>query len=120
PRTIAPPPVPPDGRARLAESDETLPTIYDRIGAGRAGWLTRPQAWWVGQRLFAGGRSPLINAIHRGPDGDDGYARYTVERTRSHEPHSRTILHVHDLQAATPGAWADLWRFLPTVDLVHH
>jgi predicted acetyltransferase len=118
-RAITHPTVPTDGRVRLAESDEALPAIYDRIGAGRAGWLTRPQAWWVGQRLFAGGRSPLRNAIHRGPDGDDGYARYTVERTRGHEPHSRTVLHVHDLQAATPGAWADLWRFLLTVDLVH-
>jgi predicted acetyltransferase len=118
-RAITHPTVPTDGRVRIVASDEALPAIYDRIGAGRAGWLARPQSWWVSQHLFAGGRDPVIYAIHRGPDGDDGFARYTVERARGHLPHQRTILHVHDLQAATPGAWADLWRFLLTVDLVH-
>jgi predicted acetyltransferase len=69
--------------------------------------------------MFATGKMPEVQAVHRGPDGDDGFAIYAVERAHGHEPHQRTILHVHDLVAATPGAWADLWRFLLTVDLVH-
>jgi predicted acetyltransferase len=118
-RAITHPTVPTDGRVRLVASDDVLPAIYDGIGAGRAGWLARPRSWWASQHLFAAGRQPVIYAIHRGPDGDDGFARYAVERPRGHEPHQRTVLHVHDLQAATPGAWADLWRFLLTVDLIH-
>jgi predicted acetyltransferase len=112
------PTAPTDGRVRLVPSDESLPAIYERIGAARAGRLARPEFWWIAQRIFSPSRTPVVHAVHRGPDGDDGYATYTVERTGGHQPHLRTALHVHDLQAATPGAWADLWRFLLTVDLV--
>src|SRR5882672_4106408 len=118
-RAVGHPTVPTDGRVRLVATDESLPAIYDRIGVGRAGRLARPEWWWTAQRVFGTGRSPIVQAIHRGPDGDDGFAVYTVERARGHELHQRTVLHVHDLQAATPAAWADLWRFLLTVDLVH-
>ena len=116
-RAVSHPTVPTDGRVRLVASDEEFPAIYDRIGAGRVGWLARPASWWTSQRVFAG-RNPVVYAIHRGPDSDDGFAGYAVERAHGHES-QRTVLHVHDLQAATPGAWADLWRFLLTVDLVH-
>jgi predicted acetyltransferase len=118
-RAVSHPTVPTDGRVRLVASDELLPDIYRRIGAGRAGWLARPEWWWTAQRLFATGRNPAVHAVHRGADGDDGFAVYAVERGHGHDSHPRTVLHVHDLQAATPGAWADLWRFLLTVDLVH-
>jgi predicted acetyltransferase len=117
-QAVTHPTAPTDGRVRLAPSDEPLPAIYNRIGATRAGWLARPDFWWVVQRAFRPSRTSAVHAIHRGPDGDDGYVTYVVERTGGHQPH-RTVLHVHDLQAATPAAWADLWRFLLTVDLVH-
>jgi predicted acetyltransferase len=110
---------PTDGRVRLVPSGESLPAIYDRVGAARPGWLARPEFWWTVQRIFGSSRIPVVHAVHRGPDGDDGYATYAVERTSGHQPHLRKVLHVHDFQAATPEAWADLWRFLLTVDLVH-
>jgi predicted acetyltransferase len=113
------PTAPTDGPVRLAPSDEPLPAIYARVGAARPGWLARPDFWWVVQCAFRPSRTPAVHAIHHGPDGDDGYATYVVERTSHHQPHHRNVLHVHDLQAATPAAWSDLWRFLLTVDLVH-
>ena len=118
-KAVTHPTAPTDGRVRLVPTDEPLPAIYDRIGAARPGWLARPGFWWTAQRIFVPSRTPVVHAVHRGPDGDDGYATYTVARTSGHQPHHRTVLHLHDLQAATPGAWADLWRFLLTVDLVH-
>jgi predicted acetyltransferase len=118
-KAVTHPSAPTDGRVRLVPSDEPLPAIYDRVGTARPGWLARPQFWWTVQRMFGPSRSPLVYAVHRGPDGDDGYATYAVSRTSGDQPHPPRLLHLHDLQAATPAAWADLWRFLLTVDLVH-
>jgi predicted acetyltransferase len=116
-RAVRHPAAPTNGRVRVVPSDEPLPAIYDRIGAGRPGWLTRPGPWWTAQRMFATGKMPVAQAVHRSPDGDDGFAVYAVDRVHGHG--KRTVLHLHDLWAATPAAWADLWGFLLTVDLVH-
>jgi predicted acetyltransferase len=52
-------------------------------------------------------------ALHAGPDGDDGFVQYTVEREQD-----QRVLVVGDLCADGPRAWAALWRFLLSVDLV--
>lgn len=60
---------------------------------------------------------PYLCVLHEGQDGPDGYAIYRVRHDwRRSVPES--TLAVRDLQAATPGANADLWRYLFDVDLI--
>jgi predicted acetyltransferase len=62
---------------------------------------------------------PLLFALHEGDAGVDGHVIYRV----THEwPGSipDSVLVVRDLQAATPGAYADLWRFVFDIDLTEH
>ena len=55
--------------------------------------------------------------LHRDPAGAvDGYARYGATPKWDDGPNG--ILDVHDLHALTDAAYADLWRFLLSVDLV--
>ena len=106
------------GRIRLVSLDDALelmPEIYRRIGPNRPGWLSRDGHWWGsirGQVTLQ--KQPVRFAIHSGQDGDDGFAVYVVNR----EHGSPTVLEVDDLIAGTPQAWAGLWRFLCSVDLV--
>jgi hypothetical protein len=60
------------------------------------------------------GKSPSV-AVHRGPDGDDGFAVYEAKRSG---PGPRATLMVTDFHAARPEAVAGLWRFLLGIDLV--
>jgi predicted acetyltransferase len=60
---------------------------------------------------------PRFFAVHEGPDGVDGYVAYRIKHhwdTGTPENH----LEVHFLDAASPGAYADVWRFVLDVDLV--
>jgi predicted acetyltransferase len=115
------PDAPVGGVVRLvepAEADKVLPTAFERVGLARTGAMTLPAFYWPQRRALAGHRNQLRRtAVHRGPDGDDGFVTYYVE---SHNDGSagRTRLTVEDLQAANPAAWAGLWRFLLSVDLV--
>jgi predicted acetyltransferase len=121
-RAVSHPGAPVGGRVRLVdttEADRLLPVLYDRFGPQRPGWLARTESWWGIMRSHRQrARRPIIFAVHSGPDGDDGYAAYDVSRAES-ETRPRTVLHVEELFAENPTAWAELWRFLLTVDLVH-
>jgi predicted acetyltransferase len=60
---------------------------------------------------------PRFFALHEGADGPDGFLAYRIKHdwdTGGPENH----LEVHLLDAANPGAYADLWRFALDVDLV--
>lgn len=114
------PGAPEGGRVRLVSWDEApkvLPGIYDRIGLGRAGAALRPESWWAAQQLHvrAEGMHAVLG-VHSGQDGDDGFLTYHVQRT--HEDDAPSVLHVHDLWAGSPSAWAGLWRYVLGVDLV--
>ena len=53
----------------------------------------------------------------RGDEGTDGYAVYKVRQDWPHG-HAEDRASVRDLVAATPAAYADLWRYVLDVDLV--
>jgi predicted acetyltransferase len=116
-RAVFHPGVPDSGSVRvlpLADALSVLPSVYDRIGARRPGWLARPEGWWRSTGLlFEELRKLGVVALHTGSDGVDGFALYTVERDNG----SR-VMHVDQLHADGPGTWAALWRFLLSVDLV--
>jgi predicted acetyltransferase len=60
---------------------------------------------------------PSMFALHVGHDGTDGYVVYKVKHDWPHG-FSRSVLEVRRLDATTPGAYADLWRYVLDVDLV--
>ncbi len=113
----------PAGRTRLRSLDEALPTLvdlYGRASRSRPGTIVLDEQrfrYW----LHTHGPTkdlPFFVAIHEGEDGADGYAIYKVKHEWSGGiPASE--LAVHDVQATTPQAYADVWRFLLDVDLIH-
>ncbi|HEX4702195.1 MAG TPA: GNAT family N-acetyltransferase [Pseudonocardiaceae bacterium] len=123
-RAIGHPGAPTGGRVRIVAIDDAMdlmPAIYARFGPGRPGWVSRSGIWWDMTRFYASlfSKSPVVFAVHHGPDGDDGFAVYSVTRADWEQPNPRSVLHVEDFMAFTTDAWAGLWRFLLSVDLVH-
>ena len=70
--------------------------------------------------LVAGepGHKPATWLVHRDAAGrGDGYAAYRAEESWA-DRKIRTVAHVEQFQAATPGAYAGLWSVLTSLDLV--
>lgn len=116
-RAVPRPGAPGGGSVRLLPMDDAydlLPALYDRVSVRRPGWSSRPAAWWSATRTWsAEHKTQTMVAVHSGPDGDDGYAAYTVDYKDG-----KRELAVEDLYYERPEVWAALWRFLLTVDLV--
>ena len=113
------PGAPTSGTVRLidpAAAVETLRPLHDTITLRRPGGITRFPEWWDGflESRVRGGEH-LLTMVHRGPDGDDGYAVATFGD--GPEFTARPLI-VVDMQARDVAASADLWRFLLSVDLV--
>jgi len=113
----------PVGSVRLLPRGEALPAmraIYDRAQPRRPGMIAMEDTWW--EWLFFEKESekdePTFYAVHETDGEPDAYATYRVK----HEwPDSipKLELTVRQLVAATRDAYADIWRYLFDVDLVH-
>lgn len=98
--------------AALAE----LPAHYARFDGLRPGALSRPSFLWSGWDGHYRRSEGVAHAVlHRGSEGVDGYAMYRVQRDGFDGP---VVMHVEDMHVATGEAFADVWRFLLSVDLV--
>lgn len=112
-----------DGVVRFvtpAEAVERVPALYHRFEGTRPGFVSRPANWWPGffERVVTGDDGYRV-AVHSGPDGDDGFVVYQTIDTRDRQaPDRGALLDIRELHAATPQAWAGLWRFLLSIDLV--
>ncbi|OXM54275.1 GNAT family N-acetyltransferase [Amycolatopsis alba] len=112
-----------DGEVRFvtpAEAVRRVSSLYKRFEGTRPGSVSRPEQWWPGffDRLVTGNDGYRV-AVHSGPDGDDGFVVYrTIDARDRKAPERGAILEIRELEAATPRAWAGLWRFLLSVDLV--
>ncbi|MER7015670.1 GNAT family N-acetyltransferase [Saccharopolyspora sp. NPDC000359] len=101
------------GRERAVE---VVRARYPAVAETRTGWLSRSDGSWEARVLdwpnAHGGHSAPRFAVH-----PDGYAIYRPKRkwTARGPAHE---LHVAELVAATPQAYAALWRYLLDVDLV--
>lgn len=114
-----------DGRLRLLTIDEAraaLPEAYDRIRAGRPGWVRRWPAWWETHVFLdrpdrRDGRTALFVLAHHGADDRiDGWATYRVaEEWRDRLPSSQLV--VDDIAAVDDAVQLALWRGLLDVDL---
>ncbi|WP_370948981.1 GNAT family N-acetyltransferase [Amycolatopsis sp. cg5] len=102
-------------RLTLEAALEDLPKLYDALPHTHPGMMTRSVHWWAGfEQMCRGSDDPMITVVHRGEDGLDGFAVYSVRR-RWPDP---VVLSVEALEYANPGAFAGLWRYLLSVDLV--
>lgn len=111
------------GSVGEVERAEFLP-VASRLREGwladRPGALARSAAWWEVRlhdpEAWRQGASAYRFALHFASDGQpDGYAYF---RVKDDGPHGGAEVSVVDLDAANPPAYAALWRFLLTLDLV--
>ncbi|MET0189056.1 MAG: GNAT family N-acetyltransferase [Pseudonocardia sediminis] len=108
---------PSGGSVRLIPLDRArtvLPDLHERGALRRPGGMTRFEGWWP---MFLEGHRPATEframAVHTGPDGDDGWAVWSVDSDHADGDTVRVL----DLHADGPVASADLWRFLLGMDL---
>jgi predicted acetyltransferase len=101
----------------------TAPFVYDQAIAARPGMMARPRPWWdhviydSEERSKESGKIRL--ALHHEPDGTaSGFAIYRpkMEWTDTGQPNCE--LHVEEVLATNPAAYARIWRYLLDMDLV--
>jgi len=96
--------------------------VHQSLLSARPGALDRPPKWWD-VRLFdpeawRHGASALRFALHFDASGHpDGYAMFRLADSDNPALPGREV-RILDLDAAEPGAYAALWRFLLDLDLV--
>ncbi|HEY7756547.1 MAG TPA: GNAT family N-acetyltransferase [Actinomycetota bacterium] len=114
----------PSGTIRLLDRDPAIPRVlevHDAVRPTRPG-MVRLDARRLEYGLHEHGpdaEAPKFFAVHEGELGIDGYAIYRVKHDWPRGV-PRSVLTVRDLQAITPGAGADLWRFVFDIDLTEH
>jgi predicted acetyltransferase len=93
------------------------PALHDRVRRRRVGEVSARPGKWDGLSEGADGTDgPLRFLVHRGEDGDiDGIAHFRTPW--SADPALVGTLQVEVLEAATPAAYATMWRLLTDFDL---
>ncbi len=111
------------GRLREGTADElrgAMVAVYDRVRADRPGWSERHSRNWdyrlADPAQWRRGSSARRAVVHEGQDGIDGYALWRVANAW-HDSGPAGEVRVMEHVAATPTAYAALWRFLLTMDL---
>lgn len=118
---LAPDPAP----VRIIDREEAMkiaPEVYETLRRQVPGFFNRTQEWWEGRsfRDTESAREGATSLRYAVVDGDDGVAGYVTFRSKSRwdEGHGRGEVRVKDLFATTPEAWAGLWSFAISQDLV--
>ena len=113
------------GRVRLLAREEALPLmrpVYDRVWSQRPGMLELDERWFEHMTYepeHERTERPCYYAVHSSGEVVDAYAIYRVKHEWPGGVPSNE-LELQDLQAATPQAYADMWRYVLDADLVHH
>lgn len=115
----------PTGRVRLLERAaalEAMRRVYDGLWTRTPGMIERSPEWW--EYVFADtehrreGASPAVFAVHESEGEPDAYAAYRVKHDWP-EGFPMSTLSIEELIAATPQAYADMWRYCFDIDLMH-
>jgi predicted acetyltransferase len=114
----------PSGFVRLLDRDAALKdvlAVHEAVRLWRPGMVALDEARLTYALHDHGpdAELPLLFALHEGGAGVDGYAIYRVKHDWP-ESIPDSLLVVRDLQATTPGAYADLWRYVLDIDLTEH
>jgi predicted acetyltransferase len=114
-------PVADPGRVRLVargEADPIYREVYEQVRIGRAGMVSRPDAWWPEVFWVTEGGRAFFDAVHEDAHGRaDGYVAYEI-KGEWYGGFANREMYVWDLQATNPLARAALWEFVFGVDLV--
>lgn len=112
----------PSGRVRMRSLEQAMPAmlaIYERAREVRAGAIELDERR-MRYALHDHGeeaRLPRFVAVHETGGEPDAYAVYKVKHDWPKGIPSNELM-VYDLQATTPQAYADMWRFVLDVDLI--
>jgi predicted acetyltransferase len=107
---------------REASGHETLAalaTSYEQVRRDRTGHLDRADRHWayhLHDPAVQRRGTPLTAVVCEGPDGPEGYALYRVDREWNSGADG--VLHIREVQATTPRAYAALLSYLLRLDLV--
>lgn len=108
-----------DAPVREVSRDEAWPhmkAVYEALRPGRTGWLSRSEAHWE-HHFSDGERDRGGLSAYRYVRHPDGYAVYRVKQDWQ-DRGPRSELHVREIAARTPEAYAALYRYLLDVDLI--
>ncbi len=109
------------GHVRLVSREEAIPIlieVYGRACHARPGMVEMDERWlrhFLHHHYGERDQAAFI-AVHEGDEGPDAYAAYHVKDEWTAFP--QLLLTADDVQAASPQAYADIWRYLLDVDLV--
>jgi predicted acetyltransferase len=115
---------PREGTFRLlpaGEGQELVTPVYEAARSGRAGFLERTPAWWVGILPLAdkdargGGARRLV--VYETDAGPEAYAVYKMKGEWNARGPAGTVT-VEEAIASTPRGTREIWRYLMEVDLV--
>jgi len=113
------------GRLLAVEAPEAVSlftAVWDRARRTQPGMLAMDERWWryiltdlPGER---DGGSPQYLVVYEGRQGAEGFARYRLKMrwNASNEPDGE--VRVSFLVATTAEAYASLWRYLLSIDLI--
>lgn len=113
------------GRVRRLGEDKVRPhaqAVYDALRPSAVGWLDRPDKWWARRHYdpehYRDGHTELRHVVHEERDGQvTGWASYGIKGDFG-QTGPNGLVAILDVTAATPPAYARLWRFLLDQDLV--
>jgi predicted acetyltransferase len=115
------------GRVRMANPEEGRPhvrSVYESARAGGVGLLDRRGRWWDARLAdlehWRSGGTMLRYALYEEPSGQvTGYALYRSKgQFADGQPDSEVT--IRELVASEPHAYAALWSYLLSLDLVRH
>ena len=106
----------------LATLRKVGPALYEGVRARQPGAITRTERWWdlTCELVTYPGDDPFKGFVAIGRDAagePDGYVRYKVDG-RWEDGRPASSMEVVELLAATPDAYARLWRYCCEVDWV--
>ena len=99
--------------------------LYDAIRREIPGSMARDERWWDralrDEKDNRHGYTARRYLLHTEPDGEvTGYASYRVKASWSDDSEPDSTLSIEDVRAVTTPAYASLWQFLLSIDLVRH
>jgi predicted acetyltransferase len=114
------------GRVHMVDGDEYRTgavEVYDQVRRFVPGNMTRDERWWdrtvqdLPERRH--GATARRYLLHREPDGEvTGYAAYRITSSWTDTSEPDGTVSVDEVRGLSTAAYASLWRFLLSIDLV--
>jgi predicted acetyltransferase len=112
-------------RLRIAEPRDATPqmdAVYEAVRRDRPGMQARDDRWWDNvlwdPEHRRGGASPMRCVVAEDGDGPRGYALFSVQPQWPEDGIPDGVLHIRELMATDPAAYATVWNDVLTRDLV--